>query len=804
MNRQNICAFGCLLLGLLVGCAETTVVNDVPTRVTWPDTSVDLAVETDLAVADVGPMLEVTVDAPLMEETVPDLEPTCQPGEGCFMEPCATGADCASGWCVDHQGESVCTQYCAGECPNGWSCLEESPTIPDTGSICISATANLCRPCHDSKDCWALSEGSECLTYGPLGRFCGSSCATTGDCPAGYLCKSMHLEDGSTANQCIDQDYVCECNDRWVELALTTPCLNQNDDGSCDGERACSEFGLLPCDANPPQPESCNGLDDNCDGQVDEGPLCDDLNPCTSDSCLPAQGCVSQPLDSGDCTDGDPCTMAEHCQEGICVAGGAVNCDDGDPCTDDSCLPGEGCQNVPNTAPCSDGNPCTAGDLCNMGECTAGLEADCNDDNSCTKDSCNVEIGCVNQALSGIPCDDGKPCTDDQCINGGCVGTPLEDCCQVDIDCDDGDPCTVEACFGVECVSQAVPGCCHNHAECNDGDQCTQDLCLDNTCQHNPVLNCCTSKGDCDDQNPCTLDDCVAKECVHANVPDCCTLDIDCDDSNVCTTDQCIGGDCLYADVSGCCNVDGECDDGNDCTSDGCDLDTHKCIVAGEGCCELDIECNDDDPCTVDQCLNNVCSSLEVGTCVTLTPNQDAWLEGNGNHGGDTFCIVGKTSSYQKKRCLLQFDLGSIPQGATVLSATFSVYHHYSSKPGGLNEKGIDREVRVHRILAPWNEQQVTSVKKTSQQNWNVPYLGLNDIDATVEALDSEMWIFDELGWKSFNVTLAAKHWLDQPAANFGLLMWATNEDVSGHDRRFHSRESGETALRPQLKIVYE
>jgi len=69
-------------------------------------------------------------------------------------------------------------------------------------------------------------------------------------------------------------------------------------------------------DANPAvQPgavEVCNGIDDNCDGQVDEGgnALCDDHDVCTEDICQGAAGCVNRLIDH----DGDGvCDATDQC-----------------------------------------------------------------------------------------------------------------------------------------------------------------------------------------------------------------------------------------------------------------------------------------------------------------------------------------------------------------------------------------------------------------------------------------------------------------------------------------------------------
>jgi hypothetical protein len=52
---------------------------------------------------------------------------------------------------------------------------------------------------------------------------------------------------------------------------------------------------------------------------------------------------------------------------------------------------------------------------------------------------------------SPINCDDGDPCTVDECDNGTCTHTP--------VNCDDGDPCTIDEC---------IAGTCVNTNTCND------------------------------------------------------------------------------------------------------------------------------------------------------------------------------------------------------------------------------------------------------------------------------------------------------------------------------------------------
>ncbi|MFH1532525.1 MAG: hypothetical protein ABIK09_17515 [Pseudomonadota bacterium] len=75
----------------------------------------------------------------------------------------------------------------------------------------------------------------------------------------------------------------CPCTDSAVALVLWTPCRIGNDAGTCPGKRVCTAAGLGACDAAEAAAETCNGVDDDCDGVTDEE-TCDDGNPCTEDA----------------------------------------------------------------------------------------------------------------------------------------------------------------------------------------------------------------------------------------------------------------------------------------------------------------------------------------------------------------------------------------------------------------------------------------------------------------------------------------------------------------------------------------
>jgi hypothetical protein len=62
----------------------------------------------------------------------------------------------------------------------------------------------------------------------------------------------------------------CECTQSFIDEGATTACFVVNDFGSCPGERACKASGLTECDGQEPKAETCNDKDDDCDGEADE------------------------------------------------------------------------------------------------------------------------------------------------------------------------------------------------------------------------------------------------------------------------------------------------------------------------------------------------------------------------------------------------------------------------------------------------------------------------------------------------------------------------------------------------------
>ncbi len=608
---------------------------------------------------------EIVLDLPFELPGEDTGGPSCDAGEGCFLDPCDENSDCQSGWCVEHMGDSVCTISCQEECPAGWSCQQVAGTAPDLVFVCVSDVANLCKPCATGDNCKSLGGADVvCVDYGEEGSFCGGACAADTDCPWGFSCLTTVTVDGIDTVQCVADAGVCPCTTTSVKLALFTPCENANNWGTCEGMRVCEESGLSPCDALMPTEEACNGFDDDCDGDVDEE-SCDDENECTQDSCAGEAGCQYVPLEGGECKDGNPCTVADLCSDGVCV-GTPVTCDDDDPCTDDSCDGAGGCVFEPNEEPCDDGDPCTVGDECNGGEC-AGITVpcDCQEDGDCEAledgDLCNgtlycdlskfpyqcrveqgTQINCPEPVGSdkpclaaqcdplagvcsevatndGVPCDDELPCTvADICEAGVCTGGPATNC-------NDGNPCTNDSCQpDIGCLNEPIL------APCSDLDACTLgDECVDGTCEPGPAA-------DCDDGNVCTDDSCdPGSGCIHT------ANNAACSDGNACTDgDQCLNGDCLWSSAV-------QCDDGNPCTDDSCDPAAGCVFGLNDSPCDDGNLCTTGDFCHLGECTSAGSLNCDDGNlCTDDSCTLDAgctFVENNVACDDDNACTLGDT-----------------------------------------------------------------------------------------------------------------------------------------------------------------
>lgn len=252
-----------------------------------------------------------------------------------------------------------------------------------------------------------------------------------GNCGNGS-CESACSED---CNNCA-QDCACPSCQQCVNGSCTTTCGNGTCEPSCaeDCGSCATDCGCGPCDQCVGG--TCVG---NCGNEVCEPACSENCNNCAEDcACAPGQECVNGECTSDGCPNGT-CDGGEDCDTcpSDCACASCERCVSGsceDMCGNGTCEPT--CSETRST--CPDDCACTDDSDCNDNLCEECDNGDCRSE--CDADAICVNAVCVSDPCAGIVCDNGNLCDGiEVCQNGSCEdGTP--------IDCEDNDPCTIDTC----------------------------------------------------------------------------------------------------------------------------------------------------------------------------------------------------------------------------------------------------------------------------------------------------------------------------------------------------------------------
>ena len=266
------------------------------------------------------------------------------------------------------------------------------------------------------------------------------SCDAGADCGSGYECRPQFAGGGRCYKQgeCVD-DEVCDgvdqnCDGRVDETfpEQGAACTTSKQGVCAAGTQGCVVGSLSCLQTLQPSAELCNGLDDDCNGAVDEA------FDFTSDEAN-CGGC------SRSCDAGTTC-LSSSCQESTCDDGLDNDLDGTTDCLDQSCL-GQVC--VSPTAPSwrcgarapdgglTDGGALDAG-LDDAGADAGGLDAGADDAGVDGGTDGGLELGCFppEQDCANGYDDDGDGEAD--CLDLDCAG----------LTCASGTTCTNRSCPG--------------------------------------------------------------------------------------------------------------------------------------------------------------------------------------------------------------------------------------------------------------------------------------------------------------------------------------------------------------------
>jgi hypothetical protein len=169
----------------------------------------------------------------------------------------------------------------------------------------------------------------------------------------------------------------------------------------------------------------------------------------------------------------------------------------------------------------------------------------------------------------------------------------------------------------------------------------------------------------------------------------------------------------------------------------------------------------------------------------------DRWLPERSWPGGDWLMITAS----EDRAALLRFDLSDqVPEGSTVHSATLEVYATGRTKI-------LNQRVAAYTLLRPWSETEVTWRRSSVGQPWATPGCNAAEEDREGTPIDA-IQVTATQQWYRFNLTRLVQRWANDPATNQGVLLKGVYEGQPA-EYMFLTSESGQTALRPILRIEY-
>jgi MYXO-CTERM domain-containing protein len=430
----------------------------------------------------------------------------CDSSTGKCVGVCALGRQMCQTNPVTGKGELTCAgaitptqELCNGKDDDCNGLVDEAfPTLgkPCNEKSCQGAGKLVCNSSGRDVECTVKSMGPTPEVCDNLDNDCDGKIDEVDDgMPGvGVACGSSVGECRPGVSNCVDGRITCNDKGPTAELCngLDDDCNSSVDDGVAPPGEACNPPGLasgaaiqgeckpgrFACQATSgwvctggrgPAVEICDGKDNDCDGQPDNGADCGPSAICLNGECVPF------------CRENEqPCSADRYCSNGLCLVRA---------CALKPCKKNELCDAVGRCYDPCEGVICAPGATCERGVCQ-----DCYTRGCPAGQICHARK-CVTDACAGVTCNAGEYCSEGKCLPNCALVT-----CAKGQTCRQGQ-CQVDACATLSCASGLV---------CDAGQgTCRASRCAEIFCQSGET--CIESTGKCL-SNPCEVVRCQSTE----------------------------------------------------------------------------------------------------------------------------------------------------------------------------------------------------------------------------------------------------------------------------------------------------
>lgn len=201
--------------------------------------------------------------------------------------------------------------------------------------------------------------------------------------------------------------------------------------------------------------------------------------------------------------------------------------------------------------------------------------------------------------------------------------------------------------------------------------------------------------------------------------------------------------------------------------------------------------------------------SNETETVVTLGASADSVIIAAApttNYGSLNVIEVGDLSPSASTyiRTLIKFDVSSIPSDAIIVSAKLELYESTAYNSNSI----APWNVNVHRLLADWNEAQVTYNNRVTGTAWTVAGAGQDVLitpSATLVMDGAAAAAF--VSWQSNGLRDDVQRWVQGTEPNYGWWMIAPSAEAQGvgplAGNIFGSKDHATAGVRPKLTVTY-